>query len=449
VSSLEHRQPGRGRRLRSLAVACVLAVALVGASALPALAEDPPPDPPATTVAEPDPPDTTVPEPDPPDTTVPEPDPPATTVPEPDPTTTTLPPDPTTTTLPADPSTTTQPAPDPTATLPPPPDLTLPANLFDFARVEADLSADEALECHPEFASLNPGQRALVDELQRATDAYAVRRFPLDELGRRVAASKDVLTQARAVENVAVNRELFGPAEAVLAPDGAAPSGDAAAEDPFRAQQRRLEAERKDARRARVQALAQLAAWSVRLEAQKQSVTAAAQARDAAESALERELGAGAVHARRDGVTATLEKVQADQPDPIVVGGIGQALPGAALSSPFGVRNDPLCAGAGFHAGLDIAAPAGTPIHAAAAGVVVIAGGCDGYGNCVVIDHGAALATLYGHQSVVHVRAGDQVEAGQVIGLVGSTGRSTGPHLHFEVRLRGLAIDPFLALTTD
>jgi murein DD-endopeptidase MepM/ murein hydrolase activator NlpD len=387
-------------------------MALVGGVAPPALAADAPDDPTTTTVPEPE--------------------------------------TPTTTTLPTDPTTTTLPAPEPpTTTTLPPPDIALPPSVFDFARVEADLSPDEALECHPEFASLSARDRAMLDELQRATDAYAVLRFPLVELGRRVAAAKDVLNQARAVENLAVNRELFGPVEAVLTSDDGAPSDDASLEDTFRAQQRRLEAERKDARLARVQALGALAAWSVRLEAQKQAVTAASDARDAAESAIERELGVRAVRARPDGITATLTKVQADQPDPVVVGGIGQPLAGATLSSPFGVRNDPLCAGAGFHAGLDFGAPAGTPIHAAAAGVVVIAGGCDGYGTCVVIDHGASLATLYGHQSEVLVGVGDQVEAGQVIGLVGSTGRSTGPHLHFEVRLHGLAIDPFLAFTTD
>ncbi len=79
--------------------------------------------------------------------------------------------------------------------------------------------------------------------------------------------------------------------------------------------------------------------------------------------------------------------------------------------------------------------------------MVVIAGDCDGYGFCVVIDHGTSLATLYGHQSQLLVRVGDEVAAGQVIGRVGSTGNSTGPHLHFEVRLHGLPINPLLALS--
>lgn len=74
--------------------------------------------------------------------------------------------------------------------------------------------------------------------------------------------------------------------------------------------------------------------------------------------------------------------------------------------------------------------------------MVVVAGECGGYGNCVVIDHGSSLATVYGHLSLVLSKVGDGVAAGQGIGLVGSTGISTGPHLHFEVRFRGVPIDP-------
>jgi murein DD-endopeptidase MepM/ murein hydrolase activator NlpD len=78
--------------------------------------------------------------------------------------------------------------------------------------------------------------------------------------------------------------------------------------------------------------------------------------------------------------------------------------------------------------------------------VVVTAGDCGGYGLCVVIDHGVSIATLYGHQSQVLVSVGQHVDAGQVIGRVGSTGMSTGPHLHFEVRVHGLPTDPLIGL---
>jgi murein DD-endopeptidase MepM/ murein hydrolase activator NlpD len=94
-----------------------------------------------------------------------------------------------------------------------------------------------------------------------------------------------------------------------------------------------------------------------------------------------------------------------------------------------------------MHEGIDIAAPTGTPIVAAASGTVIYAGWMGGYGNMVIIDHGSGVATAYGHQSAIYVTAGS-VSQGQVIGAIGSTGHSTGPHLHFEVRINGSAVDP-------
>lgn len=106
------------------------------------------------------------------------------------------------------------------------------------------------------------------------------------------------------------------------------------------------------------------------------------------------------------------------------------------ISSTFGPRWGRM------HEGLDIAAPTGTPIRAAASGTVIHSGWLGGYGNLVVIDHGGGLATAYAHQSAVAAGNGAVVGQGQVIGYVGSTGNSTGPHLHFEVRLNGVAQDP-------
>jgi murein DD-endopeptidase MepM/ murein hydrolase activator NlpD len=94
-----------------------------------------------------------------------------------------------------------------------------------------------------------------------------------------------------------------------------------------------------------------------------------------------------------------------------------------------------------LHAGIDIAAPTGTPIHAARAGTVLIADAQGGYGLAVVIDHGT-MTTLYGHQSRIAVRVGDEVGQGEVVGYVGSTGHSTGPHLHFETRYGGSPVNP-------
>jgi murein DD-endopeptidase MepM/ murein hydrolase activator NlpD len=91
---------------------------------------------------------------------------------------------------------------------------------------------------------------------------------------------------------------------------------------------------------------------------------------------------------------------------------------------------------------VDFGAGSGTPIHAAADGVVVSSGPLGGYGTATVIDHGNTLATVYGHQSATLVSAGQKVTKNQVIGRVGSTGMSTGPHLHFEVRKNGTPVDP-------
>ncbi len=99
-----------------------------------------------------------------------------------------------------------------------------------------------------------------------------------------------------------------------------------------------------------------------------------------------------------------------------------------------------------MHEGIDIAASTGTPIWAAAAGTVIHAGWLGGYGNLVVVDHGNGLATAYAHASAILVAVGQQVAQGETISLVGSTGNSSGPHLHFEVRVNGIAVDPLLYL---
>ena len=95
-----------------------------------------------------------------------------------------------------------------------------------------------------------------------------------------------------------------------------------------------------------------------------------------------------------------------------------------------------------MHEGIDIAVGQGTPVHAAAAGTVIYAGWMEGYGNLVVIDHGNGLSTAYGHNSSLASSVGQSVAAGQVIAYSGSTGHSTGPHVHFEVRVNGAPVDP-------
>jgi murein DD-endopeptidase MepM/ murein hydrolase activator NlpD len=111
-------------------------------------------------------------------------------------------------------------------------------------------------------------------------------------------------------------------------------------------------------------------------------------------------------------------------------------------TSGFGVRYDPFNGGAAMHAGVDLAGPHGQPILAAADGVVVRAGWANGYGNMIEVDHGRGMTTRYGHLSRIQVKLGDRVHGGDQIGKLGSTGRSTGPHLHYEVRVDGNAVNP-------
>lgn len=120
----------------------------------------------------------------------------------------------------------------------------------------------------------------------------------------------------------------------------------------------------------------------------------------------------------------------------------GKPVANLSLTSTFGVRSDPFNGRARMHSGIDIPNPAGTPVYATADGVVGRAERAGGYGNLVQIEHGNGLETRYGHLSRILVEANAHVHKGQLIGLVGSTGRSTGPHLHYEVRVAGQAVNP-------
>lgn len=143
-------------------------------------------------------------------------------------------------------------------------------------------------------------------------------------------------------------------------------------------------------------------------------------------------------------------------PPPPVVAVAGHARPGAtgrfsarpaaasklAVNSPFGLRSDPLTGVTRMHTGVDLRADYGSSVGASMSGKIWFAGVRSGYGNLVVIDHGNGVATFYAHLSAITVGTGEAVEAGQLVGLVGSTGRSTGPHLHYEVRANGHPVDP-------
>jgi murein DD-endopeptidase MepM/ murein hydrolase activator NlpD len=116
------------------------------------------------------------------------------------------------------------------------------------------------------------------------------------------------------------------------------------------------------------------------------------------------------------------------------------------ITSNFGYRGNPIGGGTGFHEGLDIAVDYGTPVRATASGTVSLNGWVDGYGNLVEINHGGGFVTRYGHNSLILVTNGQKVNTGDIIALAGSTGRSTGPHVHYEVRVNGTPTDPLLFL---
>jgi murein DD-endopeptidase MepM/ murein hydrolase activator NlpD len=112
------------------------------------------------------------------------------------------------------------------------------------------------------------------------------------------------------------------------------------------------------------------------------------------------------------------------------------------MTSPFGIRMHPLLGRLAIHTGIDLRGNLGVPVRATATGKVTIAGRAGGYGNMVEISHGNGLATRYGHLSAITVKTGQVVRIGEMVGRIGSTGRSTGPHLHYETRVNGEAVDP-------
>lgn len=121
---------------------------------------------------------------------------------------------------------------------------------------------------------------------------------------------------------------------------------------------------------------------------------------------------------------------------------LGHPAPGQEMTSPFGARADPFLGTMAMHGGIDFRAAAGTAVPATAAGKVVEAGNSGGYGNLVEIAHVGGFSTRYGHLSEIRVKVGDDIAAGAIVGLSGSTGRSTGPHIHYEIRKDGAAVDP-------
>ncbi len=146
-----------------------------------------------------------------------------------------------------------------------------------------------------------------------------------------------------------------------------------------------------------------------------------------------------------DGITAMVNQAQVGQvPFTFPLLPLIDPTPGAAYTQGFGPQKQPVMGVQGSHPGIDLAGPAGAQVHAAGDGTVIFAGPLGGYGNAVIIDHGHHLATLYGHNQQVMVTVGQKVKQNDLIGIRGSTGFSTGPHVHFETRVNGVPVDPLL-----
>ena len=404
--------------------------------------------------------------------------------------------DPTTTTVP---STTT--APTPSTSLPTPsttaapPSTTVPAPVSTPpADTVATPSAAEQAAARAAFATLTDTQRALLRRLQDARDRLATARVAAlaadadaDAATRRVTAAQAAAARAQSEADGAARtlarlrteiQELAGAVYQHL--DRTAPLAEVdttatielgrvreyamAPSDRLleRVAEAKTEAKQLDAAREEARARATEATHFAHLADDalargRQALADSETADGLAITAVTEALGSGAAlltqvadpHFGADDITAALVTAQVGQDDPVTAFGLFRSpAPGAALGSPYGMRVDPLSGAVGYHPGVDFEAGAGEQIHAAAGGVVVMAGDCGGYGNCVVLDHGHSMGTLYAHQSRVLVAVGDRVGDGEVLGLVGSTGKSTGPHLHFEVRFHGIPVDPVPTLTS-
>ncbi len=223
------------------------------------------------------------------------------------------------------------------------------------------------------------------------------------------------------------------------------------AEGDYRAEVAKLEKVRVRQKEARDQVAAVEAELQTQLDGQKRARDDVAAEREVKHQLLaqaeqvEAEFNAVLAQERADllRVSGLLQRAQSGQPIPaeVVEGLLVPPAIGEVVSG-FGYRVHPIFGSSRFHAGIDMAVPYGDPIHAAASGTVVDAGWMGGYGNAVLIDHGNGIGTLYAHMSELAVGAGQGVATGEVVGFCGSTGYSTGPHLHFEVHVGGQPTDP-------
>lgn len=263
-----------------------------------------------------------------------------------------------------------------------------------------------------------------------------------------IAANQKTVRERRAAEQVVAKaRVALEGQQAALAADQHAQQQTKFALASLAAQRVQLVSAADAQRRSTANEVAQLEDLTASQEAsleemirERQREEAARRAADEARRAAENE------QLRR---AAQLSGAQPSIEQPPAAALEGQGSPGAfswpasgPITSPFGMRSNPMGSGFEMHPGIDIGAPMGSTITAAASGRVIFAGPYGGYGNAIIIDHGESTTTLYGHCSQIFVASEQDVQRGQAIGAVGSTGESTGPHLHFEVRVNGSPVDP-------
>ena len=194
------------------------------------------------------------------------------------------------------------------------------------------------------------------------------------------------------------------------------------------------------------QQYAELERQQAALEEEKKALSAKQSEAEEKKASMQGELDA--LSAKLDELNADAESISAQiaanqRPDVEYEGSGKFAWPCyGTITSYFGWRIHPIFGDYRYHSGMDIAVAAGTPVVAAESGTVILAQWYGGYGNCVVIDHGGGISTLYGHNNSLNVSVGQQVSKGQTIAAAGSTGDSTGPHCHFEVRVNGVVTEP-------